>query len=1007
MSYLERLKAAKDAIGTMVPGPYLLMLARNPEVRTESEIQILLDSNRSMYDATKLKALALIVARANPQVDSPATDQTPTTEENLNPVETISAINESDTPEALVEDISTNSRSEPITSSASSPIGEKKPSVLDASQLLQIDALFKPKRLIEITVKDEGGKLKLGWPAVAGFPIFAIATSEGAFAKSLARAAWYAHTRDTELEIDTDHDFFSVFGFEAEGLPGVLLGFGRRLREVSRLQVEEFQSQIRLLWTVEDQSAKVVIYKSQANQALSNHPSADRIVAESSGDGSFVDEKVSPGEDYEYRACVQWEGPGRVLTTAGKAVTAGVYAPVPDVEDFTVLSNESSANAEISFKMPASPAKVRLFQVRGLPQPELLSAHQDTQERDISILSGDELPEWLGTEIIADSRTSGETVALLSPMLSGQIESRTYIAISILGRRFRVMAMRAIPQVGAVTSLQLIDRYDYQILRAATPPGAQYLEVWIAGQGANFDQISKLPPDRQVQLIDEYRKFGGIVFSDNLLGVSGSASLGSEPKEIFVRGATNFEGVKHVGPISLVTHLGQIAVSFSRIEIRTAAESSQKSGFFGKRPVEFTNQPPRFALALKCSAPNRFGGNLTLRHLAGSEFPLDTATPESKLFDALSVGPGDYEETKPYRDESGQTRQLDPALRHRLQLIADSKGNIQGFPSFTVDTFPDQFSAYRQGANSINAELKVVILGSKQSGKTTYIQALLNYMQHQFASLYVAKLLAASGDSWAEKRLQEMESFVKTGALPPATRTAKPFFENPNLEDPNSPNPMRQLNFEMDNGSQVPLRKLGIVDVAGEDMDQLETMSYYEQSIMNADLVILLADPLQLGPVQVAMAGLPLPPKGTDPHIVLKNLNELISRSSLDRNPNQKFAVVFSKFDGFQTLSQMEASPISGLIQNGMAITRDPNSFSTRLYNDADGALVQQEILAIMNRLQLAPFVKLLENTVLPNKRRFFVASSLGHSSHSDVMGAAGLTSWRISDPIRWAIHNS
>jgi hypothetical protein len=138
---------------------------------------------------------------------------------------------------------------------------------------------------------------------------------------------------------------------------------------------------------------------------------------------------------------------------------------------------------------------------------------------------------------------------------------------------------------------------------------------------------------------------------------------------------------------------------------------------------------------------------------------------------------------------------------------------------------------------------------------------------------------------------------------------------------------------------------------------------------------------------------------------VLRNLNRLLENTTYQRNPNQKFAVVLSKFDGFQQLSRIDASPISGKIQNGMAITRDPNSFSTKLFNDADAALVQEEILSIMERVQMAPFVQLVENTFGPDKRRFFVTSSLGHGSHAEVMDSAGITSWRISDPLRWALH--
>lgn len=1007
MSYLERLKAAKDGIGAVIPGRYVLLLARNPVVRSETEIKALLDANGGMSNPQQLKALALLVAKAGPDLDANSEDAVASfqTEVSQAPHEPEEISNSVDVAREVISPVRLPDAE--IAADVAAVVQEivepELPEELDPSRLMEVDAMAKPTRPVEIEITEQGEELILSWPAPKGFQIFAVASAEDSSPKSLARAPWKIHTRDGSVRVRNDHDFYTLFGFKGHDKPGVLLGFGRRLKEVRRLQVEEFQSQIRLIWTTDDQQANVVLYKSQANQSLSTYPSADRIVARSTGDGSFVDEAVSPGEDYEYRACVQWEGPSRVLTTPGKSVTAGVFAPVPEIENFQVSTIDDS-EVEISFVAPPSPAKVRLFQVRGLPQPDLLSAHQNNQERDVTLLSGDNLPEWLGTEIIADARQSNEVVTVRSPILSGQLESRTYVGVAILGRRFRVMSLRAIPQVGQIAEMELIDRFDYQILRVAAPPGAQYLEVWIAGESSKFEQISKLPPDRQVQLIDEYRRFGGVVFAESLEGITGSTTLGSEPREIFVRGATNFEGVKHFGAVSSISHKGQIAVKYSRIEQRQQVEQ-QARGVFGKKSTPALAQPSMLVMGLEASAPNRFAGVVSLQHLAAPGFPLNEKTLNARLFDEIRINTGDYASLTPHRDDAGRTRVLDPNNRHRLRFT-DSRGSINGFPTFAIDTMPDTFRGFRQGADNLNAELKVVILGSKQSGKTTYVQALLNYMKHQFSALYVAKLFASPDDPWAEKRLLEMEEFVTRGALPPATRTAKPFFENPNFEDPNSPNPLKLLSFEIDNGNRVPLRKLGLVDVAGEDMDQLETMLYYEESIASADLIILLADPLQLGPVQNAMAGLPLPPRGTDPHVVLRNLNELLAATQLKKNTNQRIAVVFSKFDGFQTFSQMEASAIPGAIQSGMAITRDPNSFSTNLYNDADGALVQQEVLSIMNQLDLASFIKLLENTVEPNRRRFFVSSSLGHSSHSDVMDAAGLTSWRISDPIRWALHN-
>jgi hypothetical protein len=201
----------------------------------------------------------------------------------------------------------------------------------------------------------------------------------------------------------------------------------------------------------------------------------------------------------------------------------------------------------------------------------------------------------------------------------------------------------------------------------------------------------------------------------------------------------------------------------------------------------------------------------------------------------------------------------------------------------------------------------------------------------------------------------------------------------------------------------VPLSSVQLVDVAGEDMDSLETMRFYKDALLKADLVIFLMDPLQLPTVQTALAGFPLPPKGTDPFLVMQHLTSIFNENPGARNPNQHLAVTLSKFDSFGKISEMQGSPISGLIQNGMQITRDPNSNASYLYNQLDGHLVQEEILSILERLGIAPFRSLVQNT-FGLAARYFVISSLGHGTHAAQMDAAGITSYRVSDPIRWVL---
>jgi hypothetical protein len=139
----------------------------------------------------------------------------------------------------------------------------------------------------------------------------------------------------------------------------------------------------------------------------------------------------------------------------------------------------------------------------------------------------------------------------------------------------------------------------------------------------------------------------------------------------------------------------------------------------------------------------------------------------------------------------------------------------------------------------------------------------------------------------------------------------------------------------------------------------------------------------------------------------LNNLIQVLEEAPDQRNPKQKVAITLSKFDSFESITEMSGNAMTGLIQKGMQLTRDPNTNAQYLYNSMDGSVLESEILGILDRLNIAPFTSLVRNSFPGDSARYFVVSSLGHSTHAERMDSAGITSYRISDPIRWALSAS
>ena len=1007
MATLPKLRAAKIKLGLEVQNQHLVALSKNPEAVTDREIVRVLREAGLPRTTADIENLYLVVAEANKVVDSPP---------SAAPSPALSRAEDDVVPTQEQSVVAQNVEEE----LGASPIQEEsasKPSLsLDIADYQDVDLMANDGDSISTLVieNNAAGGHTVTWklPNKAGV-VFLLAEGDSTHPITPKNAQKALVVEGSTASISTGNTFFSLFGFDAPKTKGRLVAQGRFLTDVTTVEVEPYEDQIRLRWTGGDAASGVALYRSKPNKPMPDNPPAALRLKVSGNSTSFIDTDVEPGQEFEYKVVVEWEGPnGRLVSTEGKLVSVVVPGSIPSVTGFAVTrTDESAQTVDIEFDTPVR-GTVRVFQVIGHPKTELLSAEGSATEFPVDRVLDPEIRAWLGSEVIDPPKAiNGKIRIQKAPMLSGGLDARTYIAVGTLGKRARISAIKVIQQVGSIDEAEMIDRLDYQLLRVALPAGAQSLEVWLKGQSVNGDVSSADlgTPDRTVQIDYEYRRFGGVLFSNGVPGLPGLKALQPDPLTIYIRGISTFEGVAHAGPIFRVNYPGRVAVHF-RASKKAGAQAEKPAkgigGIFRKDDGASIGTKPSI-LELKVDSPASLSGfRMDLYHYAAPTYPLDASVPGSVNKDPIGVIPSKFSSWQSDGlSRTGGQVELPSNLQFRL---ANSSPELEGTPIFTVDHRVDATDLPPISQSKANATLSVVLIGAKQSGKTTYVQALLNYFEQQLSATLGAKLLPLDeSDEIAIQRLDEMRKFVTSGRLPEATRSARPFM-NQAPDAPKDPlDPTKSLNFKFFNGGDVPLSEIKMIDVAGEDMDSLETMKFYEKAIRKADLIIFLMDPLQLGNVRAILSGTPLPPQGTDPFAVLNNLIKVLEEAPSERNPSQKVAITLSKFDSFESISEISGNAMTGLIQKGMQLTRDPNTNAQYLYNSMDGSVLESEILGILERLNIAPFTALVRNSFEPNSVRYFVVSSLGHSTHAERMDSAGITSYRISDPIRWALSAS
>jgi hypothetical protein len=281
----------------------------------------------------------------------------------------------------------------------------------------------------------------------------------------------------------------------------------------------------------------------------------------------------------------------------------------------------------------------------------------------------------------------------------------------------------------------------------------------------------------------------------------------------------------------------------------------------------------------------------------------------------------------------------------------------------------------------------IAMAGAPGTGKSTYLAVLINQLQLLCESLGVSMEPATRTTADAYARHYEAPLYTQRGLIPPT----------PTIQDLAPP---RRESLIFSVGSWHGRRRFVVIrDAAGEDLEAADLHAPPFRYFGNADAIFSMFDPLRIKAIRDQLHDL-LPDQfyGVgDPRPVLSNLLRAIGTG------RPKLAVILSKFDALQALSNVEGSDWSHIMSHaGAAYLRD-NSAS-RCYDDGDGQLLHEEARSLLLRLHGAAIVTAIENPSSGSRlvHRYFAVSALGQAPAGRRVNSRGIAPFRCVDPLRW-----
>jgi hypothetical protein len=287
--------------------------------------------------------------------------------------------------------------------------------------------------------------------------------------------------------------------------------------------------------------------------------------------------------------------------------------------------------------------------------------------------------------------------------------------------------------------------------------------------------------------------------------------------------------------------------------------------------------------------------------------------------------------------------------------------------------------------------VSLTVIGARGTGKTTYLLALIFWLQQVWGPSTGAT--AVPVDESTAARLKEMREYLDHGRAVASTMAAA---ANEQVLAP--------LLFRLDQ-RYGRVRTLAIYDVAGEDMENPQAVRAYAPTLERTDAVLFLLDPLQIRSVRNLLEGqVTLPPIAGDPLGVMENVvGEVRRRTGGNGRLPVTALVALSKLDGIQRGVLGPGTDLSGLLNGGSALMYDPTAPAGLELDPADRAQTHEETRSLLLRLQAAQFVQLVESTFA--RTEYFALSALGHApAGGSAISDAGISSFRVADPLRWLV---